>query len=109
MKHIDNIEFNLIYLQLLEDEDKIHQLKYSLENWISKDQVKLTQYKNNELFHDIIKYVHKGAIKRGKQYFVVTYKDIDFPETVICMMKLKELEDLQKDEYYQIIEAIEIV
>ncbi|HBY20610.1 MAG TPA: hypothetical protein DEG71_06325 [Clostridiales bacterium] len=110
LKNIDTMEYNYIYFNLLEDEEKKNAQARYITNWTKHNRL-IEKYKNDNRLHEAIRIEHKTGIeRRGRKYYIVEFIDIDEPERKFFdIVPSKSLEDLQNDEYIEIKNLIEVV
>jgi len=104
--NIQYINYMLLYVELFKDEEVERHIyiKINEENLIN-------EYKNNQTFLNIIKNtMYKASIKKGKTFYIVTYKDKDIDDDFIYCELLSEqkLTKYKNDKDTKILDIIEI-
>lgn len=108
LKNIDNMEYNYIYFDLLEDtEKKYEQAKY-ITNWTNHNGL-IAKYMHDERLHEAIKIEHKRAIeKHNRKYYIIEFIDIDEPERKLYDIITDERLVNFEDEYTKIVNIKEV-
>jgi len=108
LTELEEIEYNFLYLSLLKEENEIEEITKYLYYRITEQQKIFKTFKNDNRFINIIANYRKGSIKRGKNFFIVEFRDIDEVKSICQVLREDKLKLLKKDEYTEIIEIIKV-
>lgn len=114
MKNIDEMEWNYIYFDLLEDEGKKDTQARYITNWTNHNGL-IEEYKNDERLYEAIRIEHRNGIQRhDRKYYIVEYKywlNDNNNFEILSNIKLEKLKEEAQEtpEEIQIINIIEVV
>jgi hypothetical protein len=103
---IENINYKFLYLELLEDIEKIAEIQKELFNTITRTYLK--QFKGDERFLSLANKHYERSKKRGIRHFITELKDIDEEQSWMQILQEIELESYKNKDYIEILTCIEV-